>query len=173
MGNLPFSRTVTLNPSDPVPSSLLDELQDKIISGSYNDQELIIGHDAFVLDSGSGTKTGDEWTLSGGSGFIQAPLRLPVGTLVKSGTFSTRTVTIGVSASVSVMTKTYGSGGAYAGISTSSINSSGAYTTTALGLASGVSTFTILSNTLYVLRMTLGGSGDLRLEGARLIINRP
>jgi hypothetical protein len=32
MGNLPNSRTVTLNPSDPVPSSLLTEIQDDLIA---------------------------------------------------------------------------------------------------------------------------------------------
>jgi hypothetical protein len=31
MGNLPSSRTITLTPSDPVPSSLLNELQDQTI----------------------------------------------------------------------------------------------------------------------------------------------
>lgn len=31
MGNLPTSRTITLNPSDPVPSALLNEIQDQFV----------------------------------------------------------------------------------------------------------------------------------------------
>lgn len=33
MGNLPNSRTITLNPGDPVPSALLNEIQDVLIAG--------------------------------------------------------------------------------------------------------------------------------------------
>lgn len=35
VGNLPNSRTITLNPGDPVPSSLLNEIQDNIVGGKF------------------------------------------------------------------------------------------------------------------------------------------
>jgi len=33
MGNLPFSRTITINPGDPIPGSIINELQDNAIGG--------------------------------------------------------------------------------------------------------------------------------------------
>lgn len=97
LGNLPLSRTVTLNPGDPWPSSLGNELQDASIKGTKGLQTAIIGGDAFCLSRGSVTKgfgaSSVVWTFPTSSeaeiGFSLSTL-IPVGGILKDISLSWR-----------------------------------------------------------------------------------
>lgn len=98
MGNLPNSRTINVDDSDPVPSGLLDEIQDNLIAGSFKEQTLNIGGEDFCIDLGAPTRLGSLWTFRtrgiNGNPFtvpndaswdrLIAPLPLPVGVRVTS-----------------------------------------------------------------------------------------
>jgi hypothetical protein len=91
MGNLPTSRTITLGPSDPVPSALLDELQDVVISFGNELQgtkKLSVSQFAFHPMAGT-TITRDTSggvSFSGGQGVV-APVPFLVGWTLTKVTF--------------------------------------------------------------------------------------
>ena len=99
MGNLPNSRSYTLGDNDPVPSPLLDELQDIAIAGSFKARTVNIGGEAFCVDEGAPTRLGSLWTFRNNRGIVGNPftvpndpswdrlaceLRMPVGVTIRS-----------------------------------------------------------------------------------------
>ncbi|HKQ65972.1 MAG TPA: hypothetical protein VJZ73_13240 [Methylomirabilota bacterium] len=102
MGNLPNSRTITVDNSDPVPSGLLDELQDIAIAGSFAPRTVNIGGEEFCIDLGAPTRVGSLWTFQtrgiNGNPFtvpndashnrLAHTLELPVGVTVRSISWS-------------------------------------------------------------------------------------
>lgn len=75
MGNLPNSRTITLNPSDPFPSALGNELQDAVKAGSFGAVNMgfpsVIGTGTFIQH---GTTHGTLVTRLDTSGVYNVPL---------------------------------------------------------------------------------------------------
>src|SRR3954469_10026954 len=113
MGNLPISRTITLTPADPVPSALLDELQDRDIASSGT-RKIFIAAAAFC-DSGSGSGAGtaalnnDVWTLTNARE-VSTSLSLPVGTTITNIRLSVNRA-VGSSPGASVRKRDFGTGG--------------------------------------------------------------
>ena len=98
MGNLPNAVTIVLGDNDPVPSSLLNELQEIAVAGNYKPQTLNIGGEAFCIDLGAPTRVGSLWTFQvrgiNGNPFtvpndashnrLAYAIPLPVGTTIRS-----------------------------------------------------------------------------------------
>lgn len=74
---LPFSRNITLSPSDPVPSSLLNDLQDSIVGSKHANHEIPIAACDFTPESGSSANLGSngQWSFSAVSTLV-APCRV-------------------------------------------------------------------------------------------------
>lgn len=99
MGNLPGSRTITINLGDPVPSSLLNELQDQHVGNKFASRTLFIPAAGFCALGGGVALNGMAilqgngfWSASnvtiGASGFstisYQAPISLTPGTSINT-----------------------------------------------------------------------------------------
>jgi hypothetical protein len=144
MGNLPFARTITLGPDDPVPSNLLNELQDMAIARYVNMTTLVI-HAAmaqpdppiFGVADGGISFVGDAWffgTQNGASTYdlsareIVYPVPVPIGNEILSWSLgmrknsdATRTITAELSRSDPA-----GSGGSGATVGVAQTNSTNA-----------------------------------------------
>lgn len=73
---LPTTRDITLSPLDPVPSSLLNTLQDQIIGGKHPIFENVIAACEFLPEAGSAANLGNGvWTF-GAVSVLQAPCRV-------------------------------------------------------------------------------------------------
>lgn len=88
---LPFSRTITLGPGSPWPSSLGNELQDMIIGRKHGDIDLDVPGAAFTLCGPNYAATvpafNDDWAFTGiapPNDTIVCGLSLPVGTRINS-----------------------------------------------------------------------------------------
>lgn len=55
MGNLPNSRTITINTGDPIPANLVNEIQDNIIAGNFATRQPRIFPGAWSLSTPPGT----------------------------------------------------------------------------------------------------------------------
>lgn len=64
MGNLPLSRTATINTGDPIPPALINEMEDMIIGGRYGSQLIVVSGAGFLLRSGTGTETDGRWSFT-------------------------------------------------------------------------------------------------------------
>lgn len=75
MGNLPYSRTLTINPTDPIPSALLNELEDQIIGAKIPELPRHLGSQKWSLVTG-GTATfdgpNDQWSFGAVSQLVCA-----------------------------------------------------------------------------------------------------
>jgi hypothetical protein len=95
MGNLPFSRTITINNGDPIPPALLNELQDVAVSGARNSYSVKLPMRPFALPSTSGKLTAAVNPVGGqfdvvkfasiGSDNEYIPLPFTVGDTIVSG----------------------------------------------------------------------------------------
>jgi hypothetical protein len=57
MGNLPTSRTVTINPGDPIPGTIINELQDMVVGGRRPSYTVKIPFRSLVQTSSTGALT--------------------------------------------------------------------------------------------------------------------
>jgi len=88
MGNLPLSRTITLNPGDPVPSALLNEIQDNIVAGFFGSRTIVMparqgspGNSASVWNGSPGAVSSGEG-VQGQSLEWWYPFVLPIGATI-------------------------------------------------------------------------------------------
>lgn len=84
MGNLPLNRTASLGPDDPVPSALLNEIQDMIELGAHGPKFIVLGGESFSLRLGTGTEVDGHWTFSAVPAVLRCNLPLPAGATVTS-----------------------------------------------------------------------------------------
>lgn len=93
MTNLPSSRDFTLAPGDPVPSTLLNTLQDQIIGDKHSSRVLMFPPIRFQATAGSGNVTftgsngaaGGAWTTNAGPAGaweVETSLLVPAGTSI-------------------------------------------------------------------------------------------
>jgi len=98
MGNLPLSRTITLGPDDPIPSDLLNEIQDVLISGDGTNKTIVIPASAASATQSAGDSgaqpNGGSWnfqqfgTTTATALYVYYPITLPVGVRIKSWSLS-------------------------------------------------------------------------------------
>lgn len=93
MGLLPAARTVTLGPDDPVPSALLNELQDVLIADHATKTHVISASAASAQQSGAdtgATPNGGNWnfiqlnTTIATALYVYYPVTLPAGSTIRS-----------------------------------------------------------------------------------------
>lgn len=181
MGNLPLTRTVTLTPSDPVPSNLLNELQDRAIITS-GAQDIFIGADAFS-DSGVGSgtatlSTANIWTFVNDRIIILA-LMLPVGTTITDLRISANRGS-GTTQLGAIQRRSFGDGG-FAFISNvietdiSFLPTAGVWTIGPGPFAPSArpAPYTTITGAYYFLRVQQGGTGTSQFDGVRLSIQGP
>lgn len=85
MGNLPNSRTITINTGDPVPPNLLNEIQDVIVGGfSSSKTEVLAGFDFEVQSGTSSITTEGRRDITSAGGLMMARLPLRTGDRLRS-----------------------------------------------------------------------------------------
>lgn len=77
MAALPTGRSITLNPGDPVPSALLNELQDQIIGAKFGEIGPTLSGSDFQLVQGTGVVSDGTWTFSVVPAKIICGLKVP------------------------------------------------------------------------------------------------
>lgn len=85
---LPTSRDLTINPTDPIPSSLLNKLQDCTVGMKFPLHDRPIGPASWQVKAGGNASLGDgQWTFGALSQLV-APLELPYGTTIATVLFA-------------------------------------------------------------------------------------
>ena len=80
--NLPTARSLTLAATDPVPSALLNEVQDQFVGAKHPQLEVPVPACEWQLESGGAASLGAGiWTFGAASN-ISAPIRAPIGTRI-------------------------------------------------------------------------------------------
>jgi hypothetical protein len=171
MGNLPSTRTQTVNDSEPFPSNLINEIQDCIVGSFYPTTTLIIGGDEFVTATGAPVRSGLLWTFqtAGNASSIVHSLRLPVGVTVRAAAFSCRPN--GDSLTVSVRRRSMGDGGlSDTAIEPQTYSGGASWAYRASGPTPGTdTTFTIADNFAYYLVVaSVGAASQGLFDGVRL-----
>lgn len=82
MGNLPVSRSLTLSPSDPIPSALLNEIQDAVIGAKHPTAAIVVPASSFCLVSGTATLADGVWTMTSNTPVLEAGIGIPGGDTV-------------------------------------------------------------------------------------------
>jgi hypothetical protein len=172
MGNLPASRTATVDDSDPVPSGLLNELQDRDIAVN-GPRPLIIGGAAFCDDSfagGTATRLDSVWTLTAGGGGAKviADLHLPPGTKIIEVRVSGN-LKVGENLQNRVFRRSIGDGGATQGnvLNITSNPATGAWTLSANPVFPPIE---IEDGFLYELSIATFTGSPFLFDGVRLVI---
>jgi hypothetical protein len=79
LGNLPLARSINFANGDPIPSALLNEMQDQIVGNKFAPELVGIGGSGFQLIAGTGTQADDGWTSLNSSTRLVANLCIPTG----------------------------------------------------------------------------------------------
>lgn len=172
LGNLPVTRTVALTPGDPVPSNVINELQDRDIA-SNGPRDIYISGAEFCDDLvGSGTAvygTGGIWTL--GDRHIRAPLVLPVGSTILDVRISVNS-TSGHFPLARIQRRSFGDGGAL--FDGDAITSGTKPAAGSWGISSQGGSSVILGGFIYTIMLqTGGGAGTTLFDGVKLTIQDP
>lgn len=177
MGNLPTSRTLTLVSSDPIPSALLNELQDQHVGSKHPNRPLFIGGADWVVDAGTATRVGNVWTFpTTGTNRLVACLKLWPGTRISNLLWSYNRNSNNVSGEfdISLARRSFGDGGATTATVTSGVVSSGTGFTTRDSTVDGGIPHTILDGFYYLLSFTstTAFSGAPSFDGVKVAFDR-
>lgn len=169
-----------MTPSDPVPSALLNELQDRDIVTS-GPRDIFIGGDAFFDLSGAGSATLNNtgsWTIVNYR-TIATGLVLPAGTVVNDIRLSSNQGT-GTFIFASITRRSFGDGGAAANggntgiiMATSEILTHGSWTISPASGSILPGPITIQSGYYYTLYIDQAGTGTSLSDGVKLTIEGP
>lgn len=184
MGNLPNSRTITVDDSDPVPSGLLNELQDNIVANSLKLQTMNVGGEDLCVDLGAPTRAGSLWTFPIGAVLnattnppderLLWPIRLPVGMRVVDIFVSSN---VGNSSmKISIVKRSIGDGGVTVATLFPTLYSGGGGWALN-GVVGGPATFNVLAGFSYTLKIENWHSGPafplpLLVDGVQIQYDR-
>lgn len=127
---LPLVRDLTINPTDPVPSSLLNKLQDMVIGAKFGPTPVSLGGSAFQV-IGAATpllNAGGLWTFSA-AGLLSSGLRLAEGTKITALTWAYNRGGAGTM-QLRLYKRNILGGGAAVSLDLTTINAGTGYTTT-------------------------------------------